>query len=157
MKKFFVAAVLLFACAQAFGQLVITQRKDEPAEKEKSFRPAIMDFRPYTANGFFLSTSSYSGDYTPVGYLELQATPETVKNKNRKLTDPLYLVEEIPVSELLDAAVEAAKAAGADGIIDLKITPVAYTTAGSEIVVSPPVKYYLVTGLCISRAKAGND
>ena len=157
MKKFFITAALLLLCGQAFGQLVITQKKDEPMEKEKAFRPLVLDFRPYTMNGFFLSTSSYSGEYTPIGYLELQVDPETTRNKNRRISDPAWLVEEIQAMELLNAAVEAAKKAGADGLIDLKITPVEYTSAGADIMVSPPIKYYLVTGLCISRKPASDE
>jgi hypothetical protein len=108
-------------------------------------------------NGFFLSTSSYSGEYTPVGYLEIQADPETIRNKNRRISDPAWLVEEIPAAELLNTAVEAAKKAGADGLIDLKISPVEYTSTGADIMVSPPIKYYLITGLCISRKLASGE
>ena len=157
MKKIIIAAVMLLMCCQAFGQLVITQKKDDPIEKEKTFRPMFMDFRPYTMNGFFLSTSSYSGEYTPIGHLELQVEPETTKNKNRRMSDPIWLVEEIPAAELLNAAVEAAKKAGADGIIELKISTIEYTSSGADIMVSPPIKYYLVTGLCISRKPASDE
>lgn len=156
MKRFFVAAALLLLSGQAFGQLVITQKKEEPIEKEKSSTSSFLDFRPYTTNGFFISTASYFGEYTPIGILNMRFDPETVKNKNRKISDPLYLVEEIPAQEVLNAAVETAKKMGADGIMDFKFTTVEYTSAG-ETAIFPPIRYYLITGLCISRNTAGDE
>ena len=96
MKKIVTAIILSLVCLQAFGQLVITQRKEEPMEKQRSSSVVFLDFRPYTLNGFFLSTGDCQTRYTPICSMEITVDPETSKNTERKkVSEPLYFVNEI--------------------------------------------------------------
>lgn len=149
MKKIVTAIILSLVCLQAFGQLVITQRKEEPLEKQRSSSVVFLDFRPYTLNGFFLSTGDCPTRYTPICSMEITVDPETLKNTERKkASEPLYFVNEIKGQELLAEAVEFAKQMGSNGIADLAIATVDYGSGG-DIAVSPNIRRYVITGLCI--------
>ena len=150
MKKFFIIAAMLVLSIQASAQLVITRTKTDPIEKEKTVTTGFMDFRPYTENGFYLSTDAFPGNFTPIGSLEIRVDPKTTKNQERKKSsDPIYIVEEIGVQELLNIAVEAAKEKGSDGLTNLNITTVRITEG--DIAFSAPIRYYVISGLCIRR------
>jgi hypothetical protein len=152
MKKVLIVAVLLLCGSQAFGQLVITQKKAEPVEKEKNVSAAFLDFRPYTSSGFFISGGPYRGDFDPIGDIEIRVDPKTVRNGDRrKASDPVYLVETVKHQELINLAVEYAKSVGADALVNFRITAVEYE---ADIVFDNPVNYYLITGSCISRKKS---
>lgn len=151
MKRIAVFVAMLLLVIPASAQLVITRTKEDPIEKEKTVSTSFVDFRAYTENGFFVSTDAFPGQFTPLGSLEIRVDPKTTKNPDRKRTsDPIYIVEEVNVQDLLNIAVEAAKEKGADGLTNLKITTVRMTEG--EIAFSAPIKYYIISGLCIRRS-----
>lgn len=121
----------------------------------------VIDFRPYSDAGFFLSPSDYPGEYTPVGTLNMIIDPAVVKLKieKGKYEDSIYSsylpeMVEMPVSaeELLEMAVHEAAIRGANGIANLKIEVLTenYEYRRSESVhMFMPVKQYVISGFLI--------
>lgn len=132
----------------------------------------VIDYRPYTDAGFFLSPNAYDGQYEPIGQIELIVDPE-VTRKNyespNKYDDGIYrqsaMASSVPVAftpvapkELLDMAVAEALELGADGICNLHIkvekTDYIYKhnrTAGLTAGLSVNVDRYIISGFCIKR------
>ena len=93
----------------------------------------FLDFRPYTESGFFISPDAYTGQFSPLGEISISIRPSVQKPAKQirgagNYQDGLYamsngvpvIVEEIPAEELLEIAVNEAKARGANGIANFK-------------------------------------
>lgn len=150
MKRIIAIAAFFLMAIPSFAQLVITQKKDEPIEKQRSTSVSCLDFRKWNQEGFFLSTGDCHMNYTPICAMEITTEPETIKNTGkRKISDPVYHVTEISNQDLISEAVDFAKKMGANGIVNLSIKVIGYGPGG-DIMVAPNVNKYIVTGLCIS-------
>lgn len=128
----------------------------------------FLDYRPYTEEGIFLSPDAYTGQFEPVGQLELIIDPAVmckVKTPSEGYSDGIYKGSNtgIPVhytpigaQELLDMAVSEAIKMGANGISNLKIT-VEKTDyiykenkgLNARVGLSTPVERYIISGFCI--------
>lgn len=92
--------------------------------------PAAVNFSPYTADGFFITTAnSVSFDYAPVGYVsvdEYSGFEKRIAN-NKVKEDGIYdksekwTWREAATSTVLNELVKEAKMQGANGLMDLKI------------------------------------
>lgn len=163
MKKcviFIIAAIAICGCGtsqQTYDRYVDTH---------------LLDYRPYTEAGFFISPNSYPGVYSPVGDILIRVFPAVyLKDNNKVLSaktggydDGIYSrsndaapnsgtkTEEISSSELLDIAVGEALKLGANGISNFRCSSI-YDThvdrSGSHRVFS----HYEISGLCISIEK----
>ena len=123
----------------------------------------LADYRPYSSADFFLSPDPYLGDFKPIGEIRIEIHPALVRPTSTsapKYYDGLYiqptgLVEEqIPMSDLLEAAVKEALDLGANGIANLKITTqesAVYTSRGKVVSTGKAVTKYVITGFCIIR------
>lgn len=122
----------------------------------------FLDFRPYTSADFFLSPNSYTGEFDPIGELNIQVEPAVVRydpNTIAKFTDGIYAAkftvaqEYISESDLLEIAVQEALKMGANGISNLKIgiTKDYYGYTKGAIRKAIEVDVYHITGFCIKR------
>ena len=98
----------------------------------------FLDFQPYTEAGFFISPNPYTGEFSPIGEINIIVQPALMPKAKviqgaGGYTDGLYaqnnnasvVQEEIPASELLNMAVREAVAKGANGISNFKCLVVA--------------------------------
>lgn len=153
MKRFLylIAAALMFAsCASMKPTNRITTTY-------------LADYRPYSSADFFLSPDPYTGDFEPIGEIRVEIQPALVRPTSTaapKYYDGLYLQptglveEQIPMSDLLEAAVKEALDLGANGIASLKITTqesAVYTSRGKIMSTGKAVTKYVITGFCIIR------
>ena len=115
----------------------------------------FLDFQPYTESGFFISPNPYTGEFFPIGEINITVLPalqpkaKVIKGAGA-YADGLYtqkananlVQEDIPAEELLDLAVREAKAKGANGISNFKcvrvtgadpVEPVLYEISGFAI------------------------
>lgn len=95
----------------------------------------FLDFQPYTEAGFFISPNPYTGQFSPVGEINITVQP-ALQQPSRQIkgvyNDAVYapkngagvVQEEILAEELLDMAVKEAKAKGANGISNFRCTRV---------------------------------
>lgn len=107
--------------------------------RERIVETQVLDFRPYTEMGFFLSPDPYPGEFDALGEIYIHITPALLpassssvnfKENNRKFDDPILSgvrspygsvrAEVISSEELVEIAVQKAKSLGANGIADLK-------------------------------------
>lgn len=115
----------------------------------------FLDFQPYTESGFFISPNPYTGQFSPIGEINITVQPALqprarIIKGTGTYTDGLYtqkantnlVQEDIPAEELIDLAVREAKAKGANGISNFKcarvmgadpIEPVLYEISGFAI------------------------
>ncbi len=128
--------------------------------RDRIVTPLFLDFRPYTSAGFFLSPNPYTGDFEPVGELNLIVEPAVVKNEpttTSKFSDSVYapktsvVQEDISESELLELAVGEALKMGANGISNLKIkvSKEIYAYAKGSLRKAIEIDVYHITGFCI--------
>lgn len=91
----------------------------------------FLDFQPYTEAGFFISPNPYTGQFSPVGEINITVQPalqQPARQIKGAYNDAVYapkngagvVQEEILAEELLEMAVDAAKAKGANGISNFK-------------------------------------
>jgi hypothetical protein len=90
----------------------------------------FLDFQPYTEAGFFISPNPYTGQFSPVGEINIIVQPalqRPAKQVKGSFGDSMYastgapvVQEEILSEELLEMAVNEAKAQGANGISNFK-------------------------------------
>lgn len=91
----------------------------------------FLDFRPYTEAGFFISPNPYTGEFSPLGEINIVVQPALQRRAQQikgSFSDGLYAAstgspvvqEEIFSEELLEMAVKAAKEKGANGISNFK-------------------------------------
>ena len=133
--------------------------------RETSKQVMVIDFRPYSDAGFFLSPSNYPGEHTPVGLLNMVIDPAVVEFtvETDKYEDSFYksyfpeMVEQPLLSaDLIDMAVHEAAIRGANGIANLKIEVVTHDYGyrrtdrllGSTYR-TMPVHQYIVSGFLI--------
>ena len=129
----------------------------------------VIDFRPYSEAGFFLSPSDYPGEYMPVGMLNMVIDPAVVKFKIESDTfeDSIYQssfpeMAEKPLSsqELIDMAVHEAAIRGANGIANFKIEVTTHDYAyrkGDFAALTMPVTRYVISGFLIRILPKNND
>lgn len=127
----------------------------------------FLDYRPYTEEGIFLSPNAYTGQFEPVGQLELIIDPAVSRKtetpsagyndgiyKSSNTSIPVYYTP-INAQELLDMAVSEAIKMGANGISNLKIIVEKIDYIYSEgkglfsTVSFTPIERYIVSGFCI--------
>lgn len=100
-------------------------------------KKSVLDLRPYTEEGFLISTSnSFGGNYETIGYIAYECESGYLKGGSQ--------VVYCQLEELLNTAVKDAKASGADAIIDFHIS----RRYRSETRVYPSVT---ISGLAIKR------
>jgi len=100
---------------------------------ERYVTKLFLDFQPYTEAGFFISPDSYTGRFAPVGELNITVQPAVQPQSqrtrgNKKFDDAVYFevngspiaLEVILPEELLEMAVNEAKAQGANGIANFR-------------------------------------
>lgn len=153
MKRFLLLALL---CIIACSCGVVT--------RTRSITSLFLDYRPYTSADFFLSPNPYTGEFEPVGELNIIVDPAVFKidyKSDNKFSDNIYsnplsvpvTQELIPESELLEIAVGEALKMGANGISNLKIdvsTELYGYTKGTLKKAIDVYKYH-ITGFCIIR------
>ena len=156
MKRFIcyiIAAICLCSCSTLI-----------PRDVKKQVM--MIDFRPYSEAGFFMSPSDYPGDFTPVGMLNMVIDPAVVKREIERNTyeDSIYeiympeMVEKpMSAAELVDMAVHEATIRGANGIANLKIEVVThdypYRKSGGlsgRTYMTMPVSQYIISGFLIN-------
>jgi len=107
----FLVIAVLSGCAP---KLIPTDRK---------IYTSTFDFRKYTKDGFFISSTPYIGNFDPIGELQIHVNPakkvESVKGTTT--TVKAYVEENINLEELLDFVVAEAKQMGADGLVNLSV------------------------------------
>ena len=99
-------------------------------EAPRSTFKAFLDFRPYISEGFYISSTPYTGDAVVLGELLIDVTPEFKEVRYGKedqydaiVSDfvGVYGYERIQAAELLQEAVQTAKELGANGLGSFKI------------------------------------
>lgn len=105
----------------------------------------FMDFEKYEKEGFFISSTPYMMEYRNIGEITIVITPQTGNFKVPSELNPNWYTietkfETIDYGEVLDIAVNEAKAKGADALVNLRIEH-SYTDR----------ERYKITGLCIKR------
>ena len=119
--------------------------QQEVKEVQRSIIVHFIDFQKYEAEGFFISSTPYIGNYKNIGELTIGITPAKGNYKVPTEQNPnwymiVYKEENIDYNEVLAIAVKEAKAKGADALVNLKITK---EISGSD--------QYTISGLCIKR------
>ena len=113
---------------------------------------SLMDFRPYTEQGFFISSEPYYGKYDPIGVVNISITPE-MDVEEGNFTDQVLRMEKVNLETILDTCVKEAKALGADGISSFKLNisdrATVYEADSTSYYVT--AKTYEVTGQLIRR------
>lgn len=116
---------------------------------KRTVLPAFLDYRPYMSAGFFISPNPYMENCENLGELAIVVYPAQVEidELNAAFYDGViyrnmkfYGYERVPYEILLDQAVEQAKKAGADGLVNFKIQKI-----------EGLIPQYMVTGVCIKR------
>ena len=112
----------------------------------------FLDFQPYTEAGFFISPNPYTGQFSPIGEISIVVKPalqRQAKQVKGSFSDSMYastgalvVQEEIPAEELLEMAVNEAKAQGANGISNFKCVRI------SDVSEIEPY-HYEITGFAI--------
>lgn len=111
-------------------------------EAPRSTFKAFLDFRPYLSEGFYISSTPYTGEAVSLGELIIDVTPEfkEVRYGKEDQYDAIVMdfggtfgYERINAAELLQEAVQTAKELGANGLGSFKIEK---TYAGNKPVYS---------------------
>lgn len=111
-------------------------------EAPRSTFKAFLDFRPYISEGFYISSTPYTGEAVSLGELIIDVTPEfkEVRYGKEDQYDAVVVdfngtfgYERIDAAELLQEAVQTAKELGANGLGSFRIEK---TYAGSTPVYS---------------------
>lgn len=148
MRRFLITLILLLPL---WGCAVTRQR-------ERIVQTLFLDYRPFVEKGFFLSPDPYPGDFTALGDLSVKVFPAITQVNNDNVdasfnqrdnyayykgkTKETFITEKISGSELLQEAVNAAMALGANGIADLRITEVPAIYGAEDT-------HWLISGICI--------
>lgn len=124
---------------------------------------SVLDYRPYTDNGFFISPNQYPGEHQPLGEISITVVPGTKdadkKPKEMKFSDGIYDTKkpvkqgkssEKPITpeSLLELCVQKAMDMGANGISNFKCE-VIYNVAKSRYGTISFIDHYEVYGLGI--------
>lgn len=134
MKKYLV--ILAVAVCGIFSSCGVC------TEAPRSTFKAFLDFRPYISEGFYISSTPYTGEAVALGELIIDVTPEFKQIRYEKADQydgvvidfgGTYGYERINAAELLQDAVETAKGLGANGLSSFRIEK---TYAGSTPVYS---------------------
>ena len=149
--------LIIIALLSAISSCAVTQ------QRERIVQTLFLDYRPFVEQGFFLSPDPYPGAFTALGDLSIKVFPAIIKTDKDKTdatfnerdnyayykgqTKETFTKEKLSGKELLQEAVDAAKALGANGIADLRITeipavPAAYVYGGEDT-------HWLISGICI--------
>lgn len=122
MKKYIILlAVVACGVLSSCGTLT-----EAPRSTFKTF----LDFRPYISEGFYISSTPYTGDAVVLGELFIDVTPgfKEVRYGKEGQYDAIvsdfiavYGYERIQAAELLQEAVETAKGLGSNGLSNFKI------------------------------------
>lgn len=149
--------LIIIALLSAISSCAVTQ------QRERIVQTLFLDYRPFVEQGFFLSPDPYPGEFTALGDLSIKVFPAIIKTDKDKTdatfnerdnyayykgqTKETFTKEKLSGKELLQEAVDAAKALGANGIADLRITeipavPAAYVYGGEGT-------NWLISGICI--------
>lgn len=138
-----VAAALLSSCATL-----------KPQPRQTVTR--LLDFRPYSEAGFYISGDPYPEAHTPIGNIYIEVDPALIPNDAPQSYSDIYrerrepvIPEIIPIDELLDEAVSQALQLGADGICNLKIMEEERFMTIGKVTTTFTVKHYTITGTCI--------
>ncbi len=101
------------------------------------------DFSPYQTEDFYVSSLDYSGTYTPVGEISIEA--ETCKNTSSKSHD-----------QLLKTAINMAKEKGANGLVNYSCKRQVVCTQKANKQIHAYTKYkpvykevYVLSGLAV--------
>lgn len=122
---------------------------------------SVLDYRPYTENGFFISPNPYPEAHQPVGEIYITVYPgsKEVKQKatNSRFSDPLYTTpqrsskspdSEITEDKLLEMCVQKAVDMGANGISNFKCQ-IVYNITKTQYGNLKSIDRYEVSGLGI--------
>lgn len=99
-------------------------------ELSKSMVSYTYDFTKYSAAGFLFSPEKYSGNYEPVGIVQINLYPQIKREVFRKYEDSNnspasdyipWTVIDISTREVIDSLYDACKNLGADALVNLKI------------------------------------
>jgi hypothetical protein len=150
MKK----VLIILASLSLLSSCAVTQQRD------RFVQTMFLDYRPFVEKGFFLSPDPYPGEFTALGDLSVKVFPAIIQNGKEKSDvtfkerdnyayykgqpKEAFSKEKLSGEDLLQEAVDAAKALGANGIADLRITeiPAAYVYGGEDA-------HWLISGICI--------
>lgn len=117
----------------------------------------LLDFRPYSEAGFFVSGDPYPAPHTPIGDIYIEVIPALIPYSDLKsgFEDGVYrspsvkvAKEEIVIEELLDEAVAQALKLNSDGICNLEIRTENHNYQGRYGTVIFAEKY-IISGTCI--------
>jgi len=112
---------------------------------------ANLDLRPYSEEGFFVSSTSYNGWYEPLCEIDIAVQPATTV-KVMSYTNYRYLANEnISLDELLRMMVDEAKKYGADGLVNVKINEEEREVSYRYNTYKQKLPYFVLTGLAIRR------
>ena len=121
-------------------------------EAPRSTFKAFLDFRPYAAEGFYITSAQYIGESVSLGELMIDVTPEfkQIRYEQREKYDAvvydlsyIFGYEFIETEELMRMAVDAAKEVGANALSEFRIN--------KEYVGGKPL--YSVRGTCLKIEK----
>ena len=118
MKKYLVALFVIFTACSG------------PRTMQKQIYYYGYDFRPYTANGFFITTEGYSGAYESIASLTTVMYPELKKDEAGMwiIGQRTNLVAgELSADEVIDSMYSQSKRMGADAIIRFNVRTVEKT------------------------------
>lgn len=126
---------------------------------------SVLDYRPYTDNGFFISPNQYPGEHQPLGEISIMVVPGIKEishdfaegdDDDIKFNDPLYVTASrssggkmhITPEYLLELCVQKAVDMGANGISNFKCE-IVYKVSKSQYVTVSSIDHYEVYGLGI--------
>jgi hypothetical protein len=129
MRYIVIVLISLFS----FGACVTTN-----IESEGGFTSFGIDFRPYTNEGFLITTEKPNGDYKAMGLIRVDQSPKIIKTTESQYsldkrdgfklvvtsvgTNPeYYLVEEIEIQKSIDELYRISKEWGANALFNLEI------------------------------------
>lgn len=123
----------------------------------------VLDYRPYTDNGFFISPNPYPEAHQTIGEISITVYPGTKGESdfsatpaqgNQKFGDPIYsggshkTVENMTPESLLEMCVQKAVDMGANGISNFKCD-IVYNVTRSQYGIIKSIDHYEVYGLGI--------
>ena len=122
---------------------------------ERKAVTAVIDFRKYNAEGFFISSTPYVGLYDPLGKINIAVFPaKKVKPASvLSMYTDVYEKEVISYNELLEILVNEAKKLGADGLVNMSIDEenYKYISDTKNGTIKTEFLYYSLNGLAIKR------
>ena len=88
---------------------------------------SVLDFTPYSQQGFLFSPASYYGDFDSIGFVTVTVYPEC--NFDTQSSEEVWEREcqEISTRDGLDAMYQTAKDMGADAVTNLEVRPISVT------------------------------